>query len=164
MANRSVYLESGLRQRHTKVGAIRHLHDIPSTPPVLHHNLRPSWKSQKQQQKEKKKRWRKTQRHYRRCVPGCQVAPATAPIVRCQSLSNIGHPSNPLQWQWGGLAAIHATYIIRHCPLLPGPKRWLLSQSFLCSTKACFAGVHLHKGREIRIYSLHQFGFGHAEL
>lgn len=80
---------------------------------------------------------------------------ATAHIVRCQSLSNIGHPSNPIQWQCGGLTAIHATYIIRHCPLPPGPKRWLLSQRFLCSTKAYFAGLHLHKGREIRIYSLH---------
>lgn len=155
MANRSVCLESGLMQRHTKMEPF-----VTFTTPPPHRQCFASisvqaGKVRNSSRKRRKKRWRKTQRHYRRCVPGCQVAPATAHIVRCQSLSNIGHPSNPLQWQWGGLAAIHATYIIRHCPLLPGPKRCLLSQRFLCSTKACFAGVHLHKGREIRIYSLH---------
>lgn len=50
---------------------------------------------------------------------------ATAHTVRCQSLSNTGQASNPIQWQRGGLAATHITYIgafsAQRCQALKAP-------------------------------------------
>lgn len=49
-----------------------------------------------------------------RLVALCATLPSSTGAVhgvRCQSLSNMGHPSNPIQWQKGGLAATHVTYI-----------------------------------------------------
>ena len=55
------------------------------------------------------------------CLPS--GTSATAQGVRCQSLSNMGHPSNPIQWQRGS-AGCHSCHLYksRHHLPLPGPE------------------------------------------
>lgn len=107
MANSSVCLESSLTLRHTKPGTICDPCDTPSTLHMLPHP--------KSEIAAERERETKMLQGSKRPVALCATLPsgtgATVHGVGRQSLSNIGHPSNPFQWQKGGLAATHVTNI-----------------------------------------------------
>lgn len=108
MANSSVCLESSLRCYTPE--------PEPFVAPVtLSHTATIPLQTRKVRNSSRKRRETKTLKDSARLVALCASLPsgagATAHRVRCQSLSNTGQPSNPIQWQREGLAATHITYM-----------------------------------------------------